>query len=247
MWFSSALGRLNETGKSPPRRPQRTCRPGLEVLEDRTVPAPVTVGNLTDVVNGSITSIPNLVVNPGADGISLREALLAANNTAGADTITFQPGLTGAIPLDGGELSVTDSVTLTGPGAGVVAVSGKKAARIFVTARVVGSASALDVTLSGLTLTEGNAGASEGGAIRVGGGEVVTLSGMVIANNTALTGGGIFLSLDGRLTVENSTISGNGGEGAGGGLFLGSNSVALIRNSTLSRNVADRKGRGNGA
>jgi hypothetical protein len=33
---------------------------------------------------------------PGADGvISLREAIIAANNTAGAQTITFAPGLSG--------------------------------------------------------------------------------------------------------------------------------------------------------
>src|SRR5262245_43672579 len=100
-----------------PRGRARLWRPRLEVLEDRTAPAAVTVGNLNDVVNGTTTSIAGLIADPGPDGISLREALEAANNTAGADGITFRAGLNGVLNLSLGQMTISDPVTITGNGA----------------------------------------------------------------------------------------------------------------------------------
>ena len=56
--------------------------------------ATVTVDSTTDVNDGDTSSISALIDNPGPDGdISLREAIVAANNTSGADTINFDiPG-----------------------------------------------------------------------------------------------------------------------------------------------------------
>src|SRR5262249_4894933 len=60
----------------------------------------VAVGHLVvtttaDTVDGTTTSVANLIANPGADGrISLREAILATNATGGANTITFGIPLT---------------------------------------------------------------------------------------------------------------------------------------------------------
>ena len=60
----------------------------------------VTVDTDTDVTDGDTSSITTLQASPGSDGvISLREAIEAANNTAGADTITFAPGVTGILRL----------------------------------------------------------------------------------------------------------------------------------------------------
>lgn len=42
--------------------------------------------NTNDVVNGNTTWIMRLVGTPGADGISLREAIMAANNNLDAWT-----------------------------------------------------------------------------------------------------------------------------------------------------------------
>ncbi len=51
------------------------------------------VTTASDVADGNTSSIANLIAFKGADGkISLREAIIAANNTAGADTITFAIG-----------------------------------------------------------------------------------------------------------------------------------------------------------
>ena len=50
-----------------------------------------------DTVDGVTTSVANLIASPGADGrISLREAILATNATAGTDTIRFGIPLTDA-------------------------------------------------------------------------------------------------------------------------------------------------------
>jgi parallel beta-helix repeat protein len=55
------------------------------------------VTTTADTVDGTTTSVANLIANPGADGrISLREAITAANATAGADTVTFGIPLTDA-------------------------------------------------------------------------------------------------------------------------------------------------------
>ena len=53
---------------------------GFEALEDRRLLAMVTVGNSLDLVNGDTSSIANLIASPGVDGISLREAISAANS-----------------------------------------------------------------------------------------------------------------------------------------------------------------------
>jgi hypothetical protein len=49
-----------------------------------------------DNVDGDTSSPAALIANPGPDAtISLREALLAANNVPGPNTITFAPALAG--------------------------------------------------------------------------------------------------------------------------------------------------------
>src|SRR5262245_8763095 len=100
-WIATTLRRRlapsTPPGPTTPRK--RPTRLRLEPLEDRTVPTAVAVTNLTDVVNGDTANLAALAANNGGDGISLREALTAANNTAGSDTITFQAGLNGMLHL----------------------------------------------------------------------------------------------------------------------------------------------------
>ncbi|MGO9602208.1 MAG: hypothetical protein ACLQAT_02180 [Candidatus Binataceae bacterium] len=73
------------------------------------------VTNNSDVVNGNVSSPTALVSNPGSDGISLREAVLAANNVQGPHIITFSPGLSGKTIALGNDLNITrDNVTVTG-------------------------------------------------------------------------------------------------------------------------------------
>ena len=81
-------GRENLLTPMPSKiRPARALR--LEPLEPRHLLATVTVTNNLDTVNGDVSSIAALELTPGDDGISIREAIEAANNTTGADEILF--------------------------------------------------------------------------------------------------------------------------------------------------------------
>jgi hypothetical protein len=243
MWFSSFRSWLQAAGKSTPRggfqpgparRPQRTCRPRLEVLEDRLVPAaPITVTNLNNE-------------GPG----SLRQAIDDSNaNPSDADTIVFQPGLSGRINLlttaqSSGQLTVTGPVSIVGPGSGLLTISGNNQSRIFLFTN--GSPSLTNYSLSGVTLTQGTATGSQfGGAIEVTS-ENLNLSDMVITDNTALQGGGIFVNTRGTLTLLNSTVRDNKSVGSGAGLFLAQDTATFIGNSTISGNQTLGDGTGGG-
>jgi hypothetical protein len=69
---------------------------GAPAVAQQTCPSLVVSTN-DDVVNGDTSSPCALIANPGPDGISLREALLAANNATGSGvvTITFAGTLAG--------------------------------------------------------------------------------------------------------------------------------------------------------
>ena len=55
------------------------------------------VTNNSDAVNGDTSSPDALIANPGADGVSLREAMLAAQGATESLAISFDPSLKGAV------------------------------------------------------------------------------------------------------------------------------------------------------
>src|SRR5262249_6491849 len=118
--------------KQSNRASRRPFVPRLMALEDRTVPSTFTVTNLADSGTGS-----------------LRVAVLAANAAPGADTIRFAPGLRGTIPL-ASEITITSDLTIDGPNASQLTVSGGNTTRVF---HVSGSATHL--TIDGLTVANG--------------------------------------------------------------------------------------------
>jgi CSLREA domain-containing protein len=207
--------------KASPPLPSARARLAVEQLEGRTTPA-LMVNTLADEID------PN-------DGLlSLREAVAFANSDTDNTLITFAPGLAGTITLANDQMIVTQPVTITGPGAGVLTVSGNNLSRIFEINN--GTAAVVTASISGLTLTGGNgANNGPGGAVFVAD-EALTLSGVVVTGNKAAGGAGIYVGPNGRLTLENSTVSNNTSGGLGGGLRLDINSVTLIRNSTVSGN-----------
>ncbi|HJQ27065.1 MAG TPA: HYR domain-containing protein [Blastocatellia bacterium] len=162
---------------------------------------------------------------------SFRQAILDANANAGADTIDFQPGLTGTITLTTGELAINDSLQIQGPGALRLEISGNDASRVF------NLSGAITVSLSGLTISHGNSAATGGGIFSSGNG-TLNLTACAIRDNQANGGnGGGLDSPSVNLTMSGCTMSGNSATGGGGALSIGNGSVT-IANCTFSRNSA---------
>ncbi|MBY0514122.1 MAG: right-handed parallel beta-helix repeat-containing protein, partial [Gemmataceae bacterium] len=195
------------------------------------VPA-VTVGTFTAVL--PVTFVVTTLSDTGAG--SLRNAITQANaDTTTADFIAFQPGLTGTITLASTLPTITGPVTINGPGAGVVTVSGNNAVRPF----AVNGTGVFNVGLNGLTISGGNAASGFGGGVYVTD-ENLSMDGVVISGNTiAGQGGGIGFSGAGTLMLTNSTVSGNTATGGdGGGIYFFSGGSFVIRNCTISGNTA---------
>ncbi len=196
-------------------------------------------GLLTGATADAATFNVTTLADAGAG--SLRQAIADANAAAGADDITFQAGLTGTITLTTGQLAITDSLLITGPGAANLSVSGNNASRVFY---LYNSAAAIDVQLSGMTITGGNA-ATGAGVINFD--ENLTLDGVTISGNAA-TGDGGGLWADGfamNLTIQNSTISGNTSGDDGGGIYIEDTGPStLISSTTISGNTAVGAGGG---
>src|SRR5262245_36515809 len=202
--------------------------PRVELLEERAVLSTLTVVNLLDA-------------GPG----SLRAAIAAANIAPGADTIKFAGGLKGSINL-ASELSITDDLTINGPNANKLTVSGSGATRAF---HVSGTST--DVTIDGLTIANGLASAPSGNAFGGGllnEGASVSLSKVVLSSNQAVgaaAGGGAVANLAGaHFTADHTDFLGNTARGDdahnwfGGAVYDDQGSIADISHSSFSGNLA---------
>jgi hypothetical protein len=216
------------------RPPARRFRPQLETLEHRDVPSTLTVTSTADS-------------GPG----SLRADIATAH---AGDTINFAPSLDGkTITLTSGELVLNKSLTIQGPGASQLAISGGaplrgvnwNASRVF---ELIGSNT--NVTLSGLTITHGDGRGFDSG---VGGGifndgSMLTLNGCIVSNNRGIMqGGGGIANIGGKLHLVNSTLSGNiatdpnvGGDG--GAVYNAFGGQVSMTGCTLSNNSASGYG-----
>ena len=181
---------------------------------------------------------------------SLRAAVGAA---ASGDTIDVSALGCGVITLTTGGIQVTvDDLTLQGPGADKLAITGKNGS-VIETNRIIDH-QAPDpakgtLTIKGLTIEYGDLVGRTNGNLSVAGGCIysnadVVLNGVVVANCTATSasfqsrGGGIYTL--GGLGLMNSTITGNTAHssspgGAGGGVWA--ENGLLAKYSTISNNA----------
>lgn len=224
------------------RRRRAALLERVELLEDRTLLSTFTVTNLADSGAGS-----------------LRDAIDQANGHAGADVVRFQAGLSGTVTLTSGQLEISDDLTLDGPGANRITISGNNASRVF----------AIDpgvtATIDRLTIADGLNTIKEsvpitvtrGGGILNDGG-TLTLSFVTMRNNRVVNdsstglsqvvgGGAVVNSTNATLTVTyctfiNNTATGGTSYAFGGAIGSVTNSVATIRFCTFTGNEANGGG-----
>jgi len=166
---------------------------------------------------------------------TLRSALASAAN---GDTIDAT-GVSGSILLTSGELTVSNNVTILGPGPANLAVNGNAVSRAF-------NISATAVRIAGLTITSGKASgggfpANCGGGIYTGPG-TLTVSNCTFSSNSAQLAGGGILGDHSILTVSACTFSDNSAtDQGGGGIFINAvfgGSTLTVSNCTFSGNSA---------
>jgi len=184
---------------------------------------------------------------PGSGTGTLRWAIEQANANPGADTITFNMSSIGTswILFDGacgasegedaGELQITDSVTITGPGASSLSIEQRVQCTDPAETRIIHiSGGATDVSISGLTfrygrVPEGASGAGSGhGAAIYNETANLTLTDCVFGSNFIRGGGS---SLDGR-----------GGDGGSGGAVYCATGNLTISGCTFDNNRAGNGG-----
>jgi hypothetical protein len=187
---------------------------------------------------------------------SLRQAILDANSSAGADTITFN--VAGPITLASTLPAITSEMTIDGTGQSIT-ISGQGKAILVVDSGFL--------TVKGLTLTSGGNSSlnpHQRGAIinssttRIVGSTftgntvsaihndgTLTIEGntQISGNQTSSPGGGILNS--GTLTISDSTISGNTAY-VGGGIYNELGSTLTVIGSVIKQNQASTSGYGGG-
>ena len=179
-------------------------------------------GSAVSAQTSSAQAVITVTTHSDGGAGSLRQAILDAGYW---DTIVFAPEITGVITLTEGTLIITNNLTIQGPGAGELAISGAKAAQIF----YVHDASLI---LSGLTLRDGFTNGC-GGAICAVGSAGLTLIDTVVVSNTGGAGGGI--GNYGHTAVISSSVLDNVAYGEGGGIMNVGGRLFVI-NSTIRGN-----------
>jgi len=226
---------------------QKESKLSVELLESRLLLATITVTTLVD--------------NTTVDGqVTLREAIQAANTDAsvdgstagsGADEIVFDAALfgggPGTISMNGTALpTITDDLTITGPGEALLTIDANMSSRIL---RVDDSNPGpnMDVAISGVTLTGGRS-ASDGGAIYNT--ENLTLTDSTLtdnwANGSSTDGGAIYSRLGSSapspmVTVTDCTFNSNGATGDGGAIY-NQFGTTTVTGTTFDSNQADAGG-----
>jgi CSLREA domain-containing protein len=195
---------------------------------------------------------------------SLREAITSANTDSnagaegcqagdGADRIVVPAGRFGlnreapTVPATAEDLNVYGDLDILQP---VTIVHGGSRAAILDSQvggeRVLHIGNAEGVSITGLTITGGNAGGEGGiggGILNAGG---LTLRNSLIQSNSATYGGGLSTIGTSTATLINTTLSDNNASEDGGGLSAETDGTVNLRSVTVSDNRADADFNGGG-
>jgi len=194
----------------------RTVRHGSSVVVLAVLTSSIWLASPASAATYTVTNTDDS--GPG----SLRQAIADANAALGTDMIDF--AVTGTIALTSGQLTVTDDLTIDGPGATSLTISGTNASRVL----ELGPGKTL--SMDGLTVANGSS--DLGGGIRNNGGTLIVTN-STISGNSAAAGGGM-RNDGGTVTIVNGVVSGNSA-GFGGGIESNFGSMS-ITNSVVSGN-----------
>lgn len=194
-----------------------------------TLQVSVSDGGRTAETSFAVDVAPRLVTDVTDNGAgSLRQAIAEA---APGDVIAFDTGGVFGTPQTISLLSqllIDEDLTIEGPGATELTLSGSSAVRVL---RITGGA---DVWIDGVTITDGRAPV-----------ELITVGG----TTTALTvGGGVYADGGSRATFSACTITGNiaqsnlTGLSGGGGVAAVVATVALLDGTQVVNNEANEGG-----
>jgi uncharacterized repeat protein (TIGR01451 family) len=185
--------------------------------------------NSSNVTTTVVDCAANPVVSSREDDNlgSLRQAI---RTVCPGGVITFDPtGSPYTIALTSGPLLIDKDVTITGPAAAGVTISGSNISRVFQVKPGV------TVAVSNLNIADGRA--TDGGGVYNEG--TLFISNSALTNNKAQAAGGAIYNSLGVLTVINSTISGNTADTGGGLDNAPGASTARLTNVTVTNNRAD--------
>ena len=137
---------------------------------------------LLSVLSAQAAYATTLTVTDTSDNPSDSGSLRYAINTAvNGDQIVFASDLTGTIVLTHGPLAVNSDVTVSGPGIGLLTISGNNASSVF----TIGSGAT--VTLSSLSINNGT-GVNAGGIYNAG---ALSVNYCIFTSNHGALGGAI--------------------------------------------------------
>jgi uncharacterized repeat protein (TIGR01451 family)/CSLREA domain-containing protein len=194
-----------------------------------------------DTGDGSDSNIGNGICATSGGVCTLRAAIQEANAQPDHDTISFSLTVPSTITLTSALQSIYRDVTIAGPGADSLSVSGAGSYRVF------DILSGTTVTITDVTIRDGNG--DNGGGIRNQG--TLMVSNSIIFTNTASgtstngNGGGIHNSSPGTLILSNCIVRENVANVHAGGIYNVDGSVN-IANSTIADNIADNDGNNSG-
>ncbi len=185
---------------------------------------------ISSLIAGVAGAATNTVTTCSGSGSGSLPGVVAAS--APGDTITFSVICPPDAPITlDSSIDISQNLTIDGPGARDLAVSGNAAIEPFAITSAVTNA-----TISGLTVEDGSA--SQGGGISNEG--TLTIIASDVSGNSGSTGGGIYNA--GTLTISGSTLSHNNALIKAGGIY---NSGSLsLSDSTLWDNSATADGGG---
>ena len=215
---------------APRRRIARALASALGLTAALDWPATALAGNTFTV---------NTTGDPGPMGtLSLRQAVAAAD-VANGNTVQFIPSLSGSsITLATGAIHVTHSMSILGPGAAKLTISGGDVDTIF----LLSCPGTETVEISSLTLAHGNKGELYSGGALFSSNCSLDLHDAVVTASRAGRGGCIRFD---NGVIRDSIVSGCHADKTGGGIQIDGGPLNTnINTSTVASNTAGKAGGG---